>query len=321
MTETLLSVEDLKTYFFTRRGTVRAVDGVSFNVKSKQVLGIVGESGSGKTVTALSILRIVPIPGKIISGSILYGDRNLAELPEKEMQLIRGKEISLTFQNPSTSLNPVFKIGDQIVEVIRKHRKLSKEDAIKETVELLRKVGIPDPETRIKSYPHEFSMGQKQRVAFAKAISCRPSLLIADEPTTALDVTIQAQVLDLIKDLVRSIDMSLLLITHNMGVISDMSDQILILYAGRICEYGDGRTILDDPIHPYTKALLKAVPRIELKEEGMLPSIPGRVPNMLKVPHGCRFHPRCQFATAACKEKIPELKTVEDRQVACLNLE
>ena len=318
MSKELLEIENLKTYFYTWAGVVKAVDGISLEVKEGETLGLVGESGSGKTVTALSILRIVPRPGTIIDGRILYRGENLLEKKETEMQKIRGCEIAYIFQDPATSLNPVFSIAHQSVEVIRRHQNVGKQEALEKAIELLRLVEIPDPEIRIWDYPHQLSGGMKQRMAVARALSCQPSLLLADEPTTNLDVTIQAQILELIKSLKKKLGMSMVLITHDMGIVADMADRITILYAGRVCESASTRTIFYNPRHPYTEALLTAVPHLAMKRE-KLAVIPGTIPNLIEPPSGCRFHPRCKYARPTCSEAVPPLEEIEpEHYVACL---
>jgi peptide/nickel transport system ATP-binding protein len=314
----ILKIQNLKTYFDTWAGIVKAVDGVSLEVREGETLGLVGESGSGKSVTALSILRIVPRPGKILEGEIIYKGENLLEKTESGMQKIRGKEIAYIFQDPATSLNPVFSVASQLVEVIRRHQEITKEEALERAIELFRLVEIPDPEVKIWSFPHQLSGGMKQRMAIARALSCQPSLLLADEPTTNLDVTIQAQILDLMKNLKKKLGMSMILITHDMGVVAGVADRISVMYAGRICETASTKTIFYNPLHPYTKALLEAVPSISLKRE-KLKIIPGAIPNLISPPSGCRFHPRCDFATPACTSAVPPLVEIEpDHMVACV---
>jgi peptide/nickel transport system ATP-binding protein len=318
MTRELLEIEELKTYFYTWAGVVKAVDGVSLKVKAGETLGLVGESGSGKTVTALSILRIVPTPGKIIDGRILYRGENLLEKKENEMQKIRGKEIAYIFQDPATSLNPIFSIADQLMEIIRRHQNVGKQEALEKAIELFRLVEIPDPEIKIWSYPHQLSGGMKQRMAVARALSCQPSLLLADEPTTNLDVTIQAQILELMKNLKKKLGMSMILITHDMGVVAGVADRITVLYAGRVCESASTRTIFYNPMHPYTVALLTAVPNLAMKRE-RLTIIPGTIPNLIEPPSGCRFHPRCEYAGSECVEIVPPLVEIEpEHYVACI---
>lgn len=269
-------------------------------------------------MTALSILGIVPRPGKIIAGRILYKGENLLEKKESEMQKVRGKEISYIFQDPATSLNPVFNIADQLMEVIRRHQKVTKKEALEKAIELFRLVEIPDPEIKIWSYPHQLSGGMKQRMAVARALSCHPRLLLADEPTTNLDVTIQAQILELMKHLKDKLGMSMILITHDMGVVAGVADRISVLYAGRVCESASTKTIFYHPMHPYTRALLTAVPNLALKRE-KLTVIPGTIPNLIEPPSGCRFHPRCEFAGSACAETVPPLVEMEpEHYVACI---
>jgi peptide/nickel transport system ATP-binding protein len=314
----ILKIENLKTYFDTWAGIVKAVDGVSLNVREGETLGLVGESGSGKSVTALSILRIVPRPGKIIDGKIIYKGENLLEKTESDLQKIRGKEIGYIFQDPATSLNPVFTIANQMTEVIRRHQNVSKEEALEKAIELLTLAEIPDPEIKIWNFPHQLSGGMKQRIAVARALSCQPSLLLADEPTTNLDVTIQAQILQLMKSLKDKLGMSMILITHDMGIVAGVADRITVLYAGRVCETADTRTIFYNPKHPYTIALLTAVPSLALRKE-KLSVIPGTIPNLIEPPLGCRFHPRCKYAKAECAKQIPPLKEIERGHfVACI---
>jgi oligopeptide/dipeptide ABC transporter ATP-binding protein len=314
----ILQIKNLKTYFDTWAGIVKAVDGVSLNVREGETLGLVGESGSGKSVTALSILRIVPRPGKIIDGKIIYKGENLLEKTERDLQKIRGKEIGYIFQDPATSLNPVFTIANQMTEVIRRHQNVSKEEALEKAIELLTLAEIPDPEIKIWNFPHQLSGGMKQRIAVARALSCQPSLLLADEPTTNLDVTIQAQILQLMKNLKDKLGMSMILITHDMGIVAGVADRITVLYAGRVCETADTRTIFYNPKHPYTIALLTAVPSLALRRE-KLAVIPGTIPNLIEPPLGCRFHPRCKYAKAECAKKIPPLEEIERGHfVACI---
>jgi peptide/nickel transport system ATP-binding protein len=316
MTETLLKIEGLRTYFFTEAGVVKAVDGVSFDVRKGESLGLVGESGSGKTVTALSVLRIIPKPGKTVAGKIEFKGENLLAKSEKEMQSIRGKEIAMIFQDPSSSLNPVYNVETQIRDVLLAHESLSKEDCHKKIVELMNLVGIPEAEIRLREFPHQFSGGMKQRVAIARALALQPTLLFADEPTTALDVTIQAQVLELLEDLKRKMGMSLVMITHDMGIIAKMTTRVVVMYAGNVSEIAKTEDLYDHPRHPYTALLLAAVPRLDRKKT--LSIIPGNIPNLIEPPTGCRFHPRCQFATDKCAEAPPVLEEVEpDHFVAC----
>jgi len=314
----LLQVDRLCTYFKTRSGYVRSVDDISFNVNRKEILGIVGESGSGKSVTAYSILKILPKPqGKIVSGSIFYNHRNLVELSEKEMREIRGNEISMIFQEPMTSLNPVYTIKDQISEAIQVHTRVSKKEAETRVVELLARVGIPDAERRAKSYPHELSGGMRQRVMIAMALSCNPQLLIADEPTTALDVTIQAQILDLIIFLQGDIGMSVVLITHDLGVIAEATERVIVMYAGKILESARTSELFKYPLHPYTRGLLDSIPSLN-KDKKRLYSIPGMVPSASAWPEGCRFHNRCPHADDICRNSLPPLEEVrEGHWVSC----
>jgi oligopeptide/dipeptide ABC transporter ATP-binding protein len=309
MADSILEVNGLKTHFYTEAGIVLAVDGVSFTVQKGETLGLVGESGSGKSVTTLSILRLVPRPGRIVEGRISFHGEDLLAKTEKEMRSIRGGKIAIIFQDPISSLNPVFSVESQLRDVIKTHQKLTKDELRNRIVELLSMVGIPAPETRMREYPHQFSGGMKQRVAVARALACEPELLFADEPTTNLDVTIQAQVLDLMKDLKTKMGMSLVMITHDMGIIADITSRVVVLYAGRVCEIAPTPVLYDRPLHPYTEALLAAVPRIDQRKK--LALIPGNIPNLISPPTGCRFHPRCPYATEACKQKVPELEEVE----------
>jgi len=307
----LLEVKKLKTYFYTEDGIVRAVDGVSFEVYPGEVLGLVGESGCGKSVTSLSIMRLISKPGRIDEGEILLDGENLLELPEEEMIKVRGNRISMIFQQPQTALNPVFKVGDQLAEVLDVHQSLGKEAGWKRAVGLLKMVGVPDPERRAEAYPHELSGGMAQRVMIAMALACVPELLIADEPTTALDVTIQAQILDLMRDLRREMGTSVILITHDLGVVAEMAERVAVMYAGEIVEQTDVNTLFDQPLHPYTRGLIDSIPVLgEIKEK--LAVIPGSVPNLVNLPPGCRFAPRCQarfqYNCAICAEVKPELE-------------
>lgn len=315
-TETLLKIEGLKTYFFTEAGIVKAVDNISFEVKKGESLGLVGESGSGKTVTALSVLQIVPKPGRIVEGKIFFKGENLLTKTEKEMQPIRGREIAIIFQDPSSSLNPVYNVETQLRDVLTAHETLTKEESRKKILELLNHVGIPEAEIRMREYPHQFSGGMKQRVAIARALALHPTLLFADEPTTALDVTIQAQVLDLLEHLKEELGMSLVMITHDMGIIAKMTTRVIVLYAGNICEIAKTEHLYEHPKHPYTALLLAAVPRLDRKKT--LSIIPGNIPNLIEPPTGCRFHPRCKFAKDHCAKEPPQLEEVEPEHfVAC----
>jgi oligopeptide/dipeptide ABC transporter ATP-binding protein len=310
----LLEVKGLKTYFYTEDGIVRAVDGVSFEVYPGEVLGLVGESGCGKSVTSLSIMRLISKPGRIDEGEILLDGQNLLKLPEEEMIKVRGNRISMIFQQPQTALNPVFKVGDQLAEVLDVHQDLGKEAGWKRAVALLKMVGVPDPERRVEAYPHELSGGMAQRVMIAMALACVPELLIADEPTTALDVTIQAQILDLMRDLRREMGTSVILITHDLGVVAEMAERVAVMYAGEIVEQTDVNTLFDEPLHPYTQGLIGSIPVLgEIKEK--LDVIPGSVPNLVNLPPGCRFAPRCQarfkYGCTICAEVKPELEEVK----------
>ncbi|MDI6638399.1 MAG: ABC transporter ATP-binding protein [Bacillota bacterium] len=318
MGETLLEVRDLKTYFYTEDGVVPAVDGVSFSVEKGETIGIVGESGCGKSVTSLSVMRLIPNPpGKIIGGEIIFEGENILEKSEAEMRHIRGNEISMIFQEPMTSLNPVFTIGDQIMEAIMLHQKVGKREARKKTIEMLKLVGIPSAEKRVDEYPHQMSGGMRQRVMIAMALSCNPKLLIADEPTTALDVTIQAQILDLMLKLKEDLGTAIMLITHDLGVIAETVNKVVVMYAGKIVESADVVSIFKKPEHPYTLGLLGSIPKVNEDRE-RLQVIEGVVPNPFNMPTGCRFHPRCSFVRDICKEEEPELVDVEDgHQVRC----
>ncbi|WP_010272475.1 ABC transporter ATP-binding protein [Paenibacillus senegalensis] len=307
MSSQALKIDGLKTYFYTENGVVPSVDGVSFHINQGETLGIVGESGSGKSVTSLSVMRLIEKPGKIVEGEIQFGDRSLLQISEAEMRKIRGRDITMIFQEPLTALNPVFTIGHQISEALINHLKMSKAEAKKRTLELLKQVRIARPESVFNSYPHELSGGMRQRAMIAMAISCDPKLLIADEPTTALDVSIQAQVLQIMKDIVRERGNSILLITHDLGVIAEMADRVVVMYAGQIVEQCDVFTLFKSPKHPYTKGLLKSTPRLDQLTE-TLESIEGSVPNPLSMPAGCRFHPRCPYAKPICESVSPQLQ-------------
>ena len=304
MSETLLQVENLVTTFNTADGKLSAVRGVSFSVDKQETLCIVGESGCGKSITSLSIMGLLPSNGEIAEGSILFKGKELTALSQEELRKLRGNEMSMIFQEPMTALNPVFTVGYQIREPLMIHRGLSKQQAQKEGIELLKQVGIPYPEKRMKQYPHELSGGMRQRVMIAMALACKPSLLIADEPTTALDVTIQAQILDLINDLKEQFGMGVIMVTHDMGVVAEVADRVMVMYAGEKIEEADAETIFNRPQHPYTRGLLKSVPNVDEKEH-VLDPIPGSLPNMNEQINGCRFHPRCEFATARCRVKVP----------------
>ena len=310
---TLLEVRGLKTHFFTEDGIVKAVDGVDFSVSRGEVLGLVGESGCGKSVTSLSILGLISLPGKVVEGEIYFDGRNLLKLSEAEMVQIRGDRVSMIFQQPQSSLNPVFKVGEQVAEVMQIHQGIKKEEAWTKAVDLLRQVGIPDPEGKAHAYPHEMSGGQAQRVMIAMALAMNPQLLIADEPTTALDVTIQAQILDLMRGLRARLNTAVILITHDLGVIAEMADRVAVMYAGRIVEQTDVRTLFSQPLHPYTQGLIASIPILgQVKER--LEVIPGSVPNLINLPAGCRFAARCkareEYDLAICSEIEPELLPV-----------
>jgi len=314
MAEPLLSVRDLGTHFFTRDGVVRAVDGVSFDVEKGRVLGIVGESGSGKTVTALSIIGLIQKPAaRIVSGEIMFGGRDLTTLSERELEDVRGSQIAMIFQDPMTSLNPTLTIGSQITETIRRHFDVSKEAARKRAVELLDEVHIPNAAARLDDYPHRLSGGMRQRVMIAIALSCEPDLMIADEPTTALDVTVQAQVLDLLDELGESHETAMILITHDMGVVAEASDDVIVMYAGQVVEQASTLDLFDHPEHPYTEALLGALPQLEGNgvRQRRLTAIPGRPPDLVDPPENCRFAPRCKYAgDDACTRHMPELREI-----------
>jgi peptide/nickel transport system ATP-binding protein len=303
----MISVQDLKVYFFSDSRVARALDGVSYEVRKGETVCLVGESGCGKTVSALTILRILPQPpGRIMDGQILFNGQNLLDLDEEEMQKIRGRRIAMIFQEPMTSLNPVFTIEEQIEESILVHEKVDQEEARQRCIQLLKDVGIPSPEERLKDYPHQLSGGQRQRVMIAMALACRPDLVIADEPTTALDVTIQAQILNLFRELKRKREMSLLYITHDLGVVANIADRVYVMYAGVIAEQGEVAHIFHDPRHPYTQGLLASLPS-RAKRGKTLHSIPGTVPNPAYKPEGCPFHPRCPFAIETCRSQFPEM--------------
>ena len=319
--ERLLEIKGLKTHFFTEEGVVRAVDGVDLHIAKGETLGVVGESGCGKTVTALSVMKLIAMPpGRIVEGQMLYQGKDLVTLPPAQMRKIRGKEISMVFQEPMTSLNPVFTIGEQIAEAVRLHEGLGRRDAMAKTVDMLKLVHIPNPERRVKEYPHQLSGGMRQRVMIAMALSCNPKLLIADEPTTALDVTIQAQILELLNELKAKLGMAVLLITHDMGVIAETAQRVMVMYAGKVVEEAPVRELFKEPLHPYTQGLLRSIPRIDLAatKKQRLEAIPGVVPSLLNLPKGCRFTPRCPHAKPVCSEQEPVLKEVRPgHKVSC----
>lgn len=313
----ILQVDGLKTYFYDRKGKVPAVDGVDFIIRKGETLGIVGESGCGKSVTSMSILRLLPPEGKVVEGNILFKGQDLAACSRSEMEKIRGKEIAVIFQEPMTSLNPVYTVGKQIGEMIKTHEKLSKKEIREKSIRMLELVGIPSPEKRVDEYPHELSGGMRQRVMIAMALACDPELLIADEPTTALDVTIQAQILELMKELKRKLNTSIMMITHDLGVIAEMADYVLVMYAGMVMEYCAVRDLFKDPLHPYTQGLIQALPRINDSKD-LLYVIPGSVPSLYEMPEGCRFWPRCPRATERCRSEVPKLYDYGDRKVRCI---
>ncbi len=319
--DNILEVKHLKTYFYTEDGVVRAVDGIDFTVRRGEVLGIVGESGCGKSVTSLSIMRLVGVPGKILEGEILFDGQNLLKLPESEMVHIRGNRISMIFQQPQSSLNPVFRVGDQSAEVLDIHRSLGREAGWTRAIELLKMVGIPDAERRAQAFPHELSGGMAQRVMIAMALACVPELLIADEPTTALDVTIQAQILDLMREIRGKMQASIILITHDLGVVAEMAERVAVMYAGQIVEQSSVRALFARPKHPYTQGLIGSIPVLGVVKDA-LEVIPGSVPNLINLPMGCRFAPRCksrvQYNLAICTDVMPQLGSVgPEHDVRC----
>jgi peptide/nickel transport system ATP-binding protein len=312
MAELLLEVDDLKVQFATEDGRVRAVDGVSFKLERGKVLGIVGESGSGKSVTALTLLGLTRDKNTIFEGEVRYKGRNLLDLPESKLQEIRGNELAMIFQDPMTSMNPVYRVGDQIVEAITTHEDTSQRDAKRRAVELLKQVGIPNPERRVDDYPHQFSGGMRQRAMIAMALANNPDVLIADEPTTALDVTIQAQIIELIDRLKDDFNSSVILITHDLGVVAEIADEIIVMYAGRVVEHGGKRPVFYDPQHPYTWGLLGSIPRLDRPRPEKLASIKGAPPSLINPPRGCKFRPRCPHAFEKCLDEPPLENRVED---------
>ncbi len=317
MAESVLEVRDLVTEFRTDRGAVRAVDGVSFEIPARGTLGVVGESGCGKSVTALSIMRLVAPPGRVAAGTITYAGKNLLDLPMDEMRAIRGNRIAMIFQEPMTSLNPVYPVGDQVGEAVRLHQKKSKAEAREIAIKMFELVGIPSPAERIDSFPHQLSGGLRQRVMIAMALACKPDLLIADEPTTALDVTIQAQILDLLKSLQREMGMSIMLITHDLGVVSETCDEVVVMYAGRIVERAATATLFAAPRHHYTAGLLASVPAYGDAEQGRLREIAGMVPALWDLPRGCKFSTRCPAVQDRCRAEEPELVQLGASRVRC----
>ncbi|TMC80649.1 MAG: ABC transporter ATP-binding protein [Chloroflexi bacterium] len=312
----LLRVQDLRVQFFVSGGTVNAVDGVSFEVDRGEIVGIVGESGSGKTMTALSLLRLIPEPGKITSGRILYGEKDVAQMTDEEIREFRGNEIAMIFQDPMTSLNPVLRIGFQVEEAMIAHQRFSNKQAKERVVPMLQRVRIPAAKDRVRDYPHQFSGGMRQRAMIAMGVSNEPSLLIADEPTTALDVTVQASIIELIRDLSRELRASVILITHNMALVASLCNRVIVMYAGRIVEQGPTRAIFKNPQHPYTWSLLRSMPRVDEKEKERLISIKGLPPDLGKMPPGCKFHPRCKFRVDRCFTEEPPLDEVDPGQRA-----
>ncbi|WP_417333716.1 ABC transporter ATP-binding protein [Gordonibacter urolithinfaciens] len=313
----LLSVKNLSTEFPVKKGIVKAVEDVSFDVDAGEILAIVGESGSGKSVTSLSVMGLLAEPGHVAGGSMEFEGKDLVTLPEREYRELRGNDMAMIFQEPMTSLNPVYRVGKQIVEAIRTHEDVSKKEARERAIDMLRKVGIPSPEKRIDDYPHQMSGGMRQRVMIAMALSCNPKLLIADEPTTALDVTIQAQILDLLRRLRDDTGMAVLLITHDLGVVSETADRVVVMYCGQVVEEAEVRTLFDHPMHPYTLGLLKSIPRLEDDDSKRLYMIKGMVPNPLEMPPGCHFSDRCDSCMDICREKIPDLVDVGGHKVRC----
>ncbi len=310
----LLEIKDLETRFMTEAGILRAVDGVSFSLGRGEILGLVGESGCGKSMTALSIMRLVPPPGTIVSGQILLEGRDLLTMSREEIRLLRGDRVSMVFQEPMSALNPVFTVGDQVAEILRVHRGVSSGTAMDTAISLLKRVGIPDPDRRIKEYPHQMSGGMQQRALIAMAVACEPDVLIADEPTTALDVTVQAQILRLIEDLIQENNSGALLITHDLGVVAEITDRVCVMYAGAIVEMSSVESLFEDPQHPYTIGLIESLPKPGRRE---FKAIQGAVPDLVNLPGGCRFHPRCPRARQICLEKEPDLAGSDIREVRC----
>lgn len=312
----LLEVKDLKTYFYTDEGVVKSVDGVSFSVDKGETLGVVGESGCGKSITSMSIMQLIGKTGKIVNGEIDFKGENLLNKDKEEMRKIRGKEIAMIFQEPMTSLNPVYTVGQQIMEAVLIHEDMTKEQARERAIQMLDLVKIPDAEKRLNSYPHEFSGGMRQRVMIAMALSCNPEFLICDEPTTALDVTIQAQILNLINELKEKTGTAVMMITHDLGVISEVADNVMVMYAGQVVEYTDVDTVFEKPLHPYTQGLISCIPKLGGQEE-KLSTIKGMVPSFNDMPEGCLFCPRCEYAKDICRKERPELVDLDGHQVRC----
>jgi oligopeptide transport system ATP-binding protein len=319
MAEHLLEVDDLTMYFYTRDGVVKAVDGVSYTLEKGETLGVVGESGSGKSVTALTLMGLIQMPpGKVEKGDALYQGRSLIKMKEPEMRKIRGNEIAMIFQDPMTSLNPVYRIGRQLAEPLMLHKGMSKKDAWERSAELLKLVGIPHAAERLRDYPHQFSGGMRQRVMIAMALSCDPEILIADEPTTALDVTIQAQILELMQEIQERTCSAIIMITHDLGVVADMADRILVMYAGRPVEFGTADEVFYQPLHPYTWGLMDSIPAHGVAEKAELCPIKGSPPSLIDVPSGCAFHPRCPYAKDVCHTDVPESRVIEgSHSAAC----
>ncbi len=317
--EPVLSVRDLRTYFKTDEGIVKAVDGVDFELHAGETLGIVGESGSGKSVTSLSLMKLIPSPpGRIVSGQVMFEGQDLLKKSEAYMRHVRGNKISMIFQDPMTSLNPFLKVSTQLVETVQLHQGLSRSAARNQAIESLKMVGIPGAEQRVDNYPHQFSGGMRQRVMIAMALSCNPKVLIADEPTTALDVTIQAQILDILRNLAQELRVAVIIITHDLGVVAGMCDSINVMYAGKIVEKGTATELFDDPKHPYTQGLIRSVPRMDQDVTGRLYSIQGQPPSVIDLPDCCPFYPRCEYAMDICRRKYPGAEALENnREVAC----
>ncbi len=314
----LLKVEDLRSFFFLDDGILRAVDDISFFVNEEETVALVGESGCGKTIAALSILNLIPSPGRVVKGKIYFNGQDLLKMSPEKMRRTRGKEIGMVFQEPSMALNPVFTVGSQITEVLRLHMRMGVKEAERETIRLLGETGIPEPEKRFKAYPFELSGGMQQRALIALAVSCQPRLLIADEPTTALDVTVQIGIIDLLRHLQKLYDMAILLITHDLGVVAEMADRIMVMYTGKIVENAPTEDIFAEPKHPYTRGLLRSIPRLGKGSKNPLQGIPGAVPDFLDLPPGCTFHPRCELGDRGCRKKFPKLFAVDyARQSAC----
>jgi len=316
----LLEVDDLHMHFFTRDGVVKACDGVSFTLEAGRTLGVVGESGSGKSVTAMTVMRLIPEPpGKVVSGDIRFKGESILSMSEKDQRKLRGNRIAMIFQDPMTSLNPVFRIGQQIAEPLRLHKDMSRTEAWAAAVELLDRVGIPQAEERARNYPHEFSGGMRQRAMIAMALACGPDILIADEPTTALDVTIQAQILELMQEIQQRTESAIIMITHDLGVVADMADHIMVMYAGKAVEYGPADEVFYNPLHPYTWGLLESLPRHDVDDKGALCPIKGQPPSLINLPPGCAFSPRCAYAKPECDKKVPPLVEIDNGHLsACL---